>query len=115
MDKDPSSQDEGNSQTSRWIKIGLPAIVFIGVMLLCFRFVHRPEQRLVIDKGESAHAVAAQLKDQRLILHPWIYLMWTKTFGARGAARPGVYWVKPSPTGYRLFQTLRHGPPLMRV
>src|SRR6266480_5166041 len=112
MDSEPSSLAEVNNNITRGLKLGLPAFFILLMLFLCIRYVHRPEQRLVIAKGASARAVAQELKDQRLILHPWIYLMWAKAFGAHGIARPGVYWMKPSPTGYRLFQTLRHGPPL---
>src|ERR1700747_2343861 len=113
MDQD--SPTNGSEQTFPIWKLGLLAFGLVVALFFWCRFDHHPTQRLVIAKGASAHAVAQELKDQGLVLHPWIYLLWHQAFGAQSSARPGIYELNPSVVGYPLFRTLRHGPPLMRV
>src|SRR5579863_2245070 len=86
---------------------------FVGLDVAWHR--HSPEQRFVIPNGASAHVVAHQLREQHLILHPWLFLLWVKLNGHVAALKPGTYDLKPSLTGHSIYENIRRGPPLMRV
>ena len=75
----------------------------------------KQSQRFTVEKGVSAQTVAHQLKAARLIGSTTIFRVWVKLHGTAGAPRPGVYMLTPGWSGWKNFQQLRQGPPLVRI
>jgi UPF0755 protein len=72
-------------------------------------------QRFVVSRGTSAHAIAKDLKDQRLIGSTMMFRTWAKFLSRKSTIHPGVYMLHPGWSGYRILQQIHHGPPLERI
>jgi UPF0755 protein len=109
----------GSASGSLFKRLGMIAgLLFLG-LLIGFYISATPgsdaPQRFSLLPGSSARNVANELYAAGLIQHPVLFRVWVKLYGSRGAPRPGIYMLSYDRLGFRIFQQLRKGPPLVRI
>ena len=89
-------------------------LVALGVALFAL-WPSRPgsPQRFTVPRGASVREIAASLKREGMIQNRWPFLLWARL--THGPIRPGVYILRAGASARSLLQSLRQGPPTIKL
>src|SRR5258708_30357912 len=98
----------------RWLTLAIGSFLLVGGVCLFLWWWPGPssDQRFVVPKGASARSVARALHEARLIGSTSAFRIWVRLSMSRNMIHPGVYRIKPGWSRFRVYQQIRHRPPL---
>jgi UPF0755 protein len=113
---DPLPDRRGSlSHPIRWAAWGIAFFLVLALGYVLIWPGHAEPKRFEVAKGAPVRAIARDLKTEGLTGSTVFFRFWVKLMGSHDALRPGVYTLKPSWSGFRIYRQLKKGPPLMKV